>query len=402
MPFRASLVTAKRVSAPPNSPVIVIFPGFGNAAEDYTSPPPPPSPEEEEEEEKSPLSSLLSSFLSSSSDSEGEEGEGTASVDGDSDLVVASSPPPSLSSALAARGFSVSVVPLKRSDWLRVARCAVDPAYWRGEAEPETAYGWYLDLAERAVEEAASANPSGSGVVLLAHSAGGWLGRALLGRWAGDPPARKRVRALCTLGTPHAHNETARCVTGGALARVNELWPGAFYSSTSSSSEEEKGDGDGKEEEENSDIRYVAVAGRAVLGDVFAPRGTLARAAAAAYSQVAGGDGHGVAGDGKGFLSFIFFGSRFPTRKLKKKRKKLTLSFLPLSASNLNEKKNRSRPPVRRDPPRGLQRRPRRRVPRPAEELGKRGRRRRSDEDESGGKMVWGRGRRRLLAPGPG
>ena len=95
------------------------------------------------------------------------------------------------------------------------------------------------------------------------------------------------MRALCTLGTPHAHNE-ASCVTGGALARVNELWPGAFFS------EGEGGEGAGSSER----IRYVAVAGRAVVGDAFAARGTAARAAAAAYAQVAGGDGHGVAGDG--------------------------------------------------------------------------------------------------------
>lgn len=72
---------------------------------------------------------------------------------------------------------------------------------------------------------------------------------------------------------------------------MNELWPGAFFSP------ERRGGGEGAEFEDVK-IRYVAVAGRAVVGDAFAPRGTAARAAAAAYAQVAGGDGHGVAGDG--------------------------------------------------------------------------------------------------------
>lgn len=145
--------------------------------------------------------------------------------------------------------------------------------------------------------------------MLLAHSAGGWLGRALVGRERGGPAVRDRVRALCTLGTPHAHNEAARCVTGGALARVNELWPGAFFSAAAPPRAEEGGrDGDGGTGTEGAgtSIRYVAVAGRAVVGDAFAPRGTAARAAAAAYAQVAGGDGHGVPGDGARFFPLIF------------------------------------------------------------------------------------------------
>ena len=115
------------------------------------------------------------------------------------------------------------------------------------------------------------------------------------------------MRALCTLGTPHAHNETARCVTGGALARVNELWPGAFFSTDDNFGDEGEEDDAGKVKNAKTKIRYVAVAGRAVVGDALAPRGTAARAAAAAYSQVAGGDGHGVAGDGASFFSFYFF-----------------------------------------------------------------------------------------------
>lgn len=92
LPFRAP-TSARRVQAPPDSPTLVILPGFGNAAEDYRS--------------SSPTST-------------------------------SSAPPPSIAAALESRGFSVAVVPVRRSDWLRVARCAVDPAYWRGEAEPET------------------------------------------------------------------------------------------------------------------------------------------------------------------------------------------------------------------------------------------------------------------------
>lgn len=141
LPFRAA-PAARRVSAPPNAPTIVILPGFGNAAEDYCEISPPPSEAESKDEKEglSPFSSLLSSLFASS-----EENNSSDDSDGDdSALAVATPPPPpppppsTLASALEARGFAVAVVPVKRSDWLRVARCAVDPAYWRGEAEPET------------------------------------------------------------------------------------------------------------------------------------------------------------------------------------------------------------------------------------------------------------------------
>ena len=145
LPFRAA-PAARRVSAPPNAPTIVILPGFGNAAEDYCYFPPPSSEAEakkkDEKEGLSPLSSLFSSLFASS-----EESTSSEVSDGDENgapaaAAAAEEPPPSppatLASALQARNFSVAVVPVKRSDWLRVARCAVDPAYWRGEAEPET------------------------------------------------------------------------------------------------------------------------------------------------------------------------------------------------------------------------------------------------------------------------
>ena len=139
-----------------------------------------------------------------------------------------------------------------------------------------SAYGWYLRAAADAVAAAAAASPSGR-VVLVGHSAGGWLGRALLGR---EAAARAAVAGLVSLGTPHAPpGGGARCPTGGALASVCAHFPGAAFA------------GEG--------ILYVAVAGLAVRGDAAAARGSAARAAAAAYATVAGEDsGHGVLGDG--------------------------------------------------------------------------------------------------------
>jgi hypothetical protein len=78
-------------------PPIVILPGFGNAQEDYTN----------------PL----------------ERGEET-----------------SFSYALEKRGFSVSVVPVKRTDWLKFASGALTMEFWRKQSTPwNPSFRWYLD-----------------------------------------------------------------------------------------------------------------------------------------------------------------------------------------------------------------------------------------------------------------
>jgi len=178
-----------------------------------------------------------------------------------------------------ARGFAAHTTPIARSDWLRVAACALDPDYWRSTACVSRAYGWYLAAAAAAVSGAAAASASGK-VVLVGHSAGGWLGRALIGR---EPAVRASVAGLVSLGTPHAPPSGARCPTGGALASICDAFPGAFFA------------GEG--------VAYVTVAGLAVRGDARAVRGSAARAAAAAYATVSGAPsrgagGHGVLGDG--------------------------------------------------------------------------------------------------------
>jgi len=115
----------------------------------------------------------------------------------------------------------------------------------------------------------------------VAHSAGGWLGRAFVG----DPKYRERfggvgegpevrhnpaVASLVTLGAPHRPpppNTPAKDMTGGALSWVDTTYPGAFFPG----------------------VRYVTVAGRAVRGqprpDRSAPR-TLSSYAHDSYLQV--------------------------------------------------------------------------------------------------------------------
>ena len=85
--IKISAVSQKR-------PPVVIFPGFGNDQIDYISP-------------------------------------------------LGQSEEVGLQSVLERRGFDVSIVPVKRLDWFRVAAGLFDPAFWIAQQRPGgIAYGW--------------------------------------------------------------------------------------------------------------------------------------------------------------------------------------------------------------------------------------------------------------------
>lgn len=122
-------------------------------------------------------------------------------------------------------------------------------------------------------------------VHLVGHSAGGWLARAYLADPAFNTPEaiangepNPAVATLTSLGTPHIPpcRTKARDMTGGALTWLHNTYPGAYWS--------------------EAGVRYVCVAGRAVVGDKDAPKDTLARYAYSSYQQVTG-EGHAVMGD---------------------------------------------------------------------------------------------------------
>ena len=149
-----------------------------------------------------------------------------------------------LRAALRRRGFDdVSIVPLPRWEWIRVAGGLADPAFWSCSQRPDgLAYGWYVARARETIDAACAR--SGRALV-LGHSAGGWLARATLGD-GGAWPARDRVRGLVTLGAPHfpPPEGSPPCATRGALAYLDANLPGAFL--------------DG--------VAYVTVAGSAIAG----------------------------------------------------------------------------------------------------------------------------------------
>ena len=139
----------------------------------------------------------------------------------------------------------VDVVPLTTRDW------------W-----PTLAGGDFSRVARKidAAVRKSWEEADGNRVVLVGHSAGGWLGRLYLGdeRYAGETfGGRRYARALVTLGTPHASAEAypfgrvperrdgeredalSADARGSSLAFVNEMYPGAFF----------------------DDVRYVSVVG---------------------------------------------------------------------------------------------------------------------------------------------
>ena len=170
-------------------------------------------------------------------------------------------------SALVKRGFNpdlIRVLPLKRYEWIRVAGGLFDLNFYTMTCTPEgLGYGWYVKRLRRTIEDLHQQS-GGERCLVFGHSAGGWLARACLGdgSWNvsnkvgsgtesedNSSRAADRVRALITLGAIHkppADEFESTCVTRGALKYLNTAYPGAFLA--------------------NEGISYVSVGGDAIFG----------------------------------------------------------------------------------------------------------------------------------------
>ena len=189
---------------------------------------------------------------------------------------------------LARRGFDdVTVVGLPRWEWIRVAGGLFDLDFWLNRQRPDgRAYGWYIKRARETI--CAARERSGGRVLVIGHSAGGWLARATLGEgeaWSlaeseqaaatlgmaeggGVAPAarvmavRDAVCGLVTLGAPHfpPPEGSPPCATRGALAWCDRELPGAFLSSRGMALVSA-----------GAGIAYVTVAGAAITGNPARP-----------------------------------------------------------------------------------------------------------------------------------
>jgi pimeloyl-ACP methyl ester carboxylesterase len=109
---------------------------------------------------------------------------------------------------------------VERADWLKVALGFREAAFWRGEATSgSAAFRWYTERAVAAVEAAQAraeervalaagegrvAGGGGGRVIVVGHSAGGWLARLAMLQADGPGWAGRHVACLATLGAPHA------------------------------------------------------------------------------------------------------------------------------------------------------------------------------------------------------
>jgi pimeloyl-ACP methyl ester carboxylesterase len=191
--------------------------------------------------------------------------------------------------ALERRGIPTTVLPIKRTSWLNIARGALSKNFWTYECSPQELFGFYLSAVDRTVRRVVEDN--GGPCVLAGHSAGGWLARACLadGMWCGSTTASSDlVAGLVTLGSPHSPPITEKTssieisesgtkdMTRGALTYVHNRYPGAFLS--------------------KKNIFYLSVAGTAVTSDLAGS--TAEKFAADSYPLVSGSNKLNQIGDG--------------------------------------------------------------------------------------------------------
>ncbi len=168
-------------------------------------------------------------------------------------------------SCLARRGLeNVKIVPIKRWEWVKVAGGLTDINFYRNCALPTgNGYGWYVKRIQQTINEAYKECGSDEKVIIMGHSAGGWLARAAMGDGTCFPGtndddddeeetltvrACDRIQCLVTLGAVHKPPKVeGSCVTRGALSYTDETYPGAFL--------------------QKDGISYISVGGNAITGN---------------------------------------------------------------------------------------------------------------------------------------
>lgn len=118
-----------------------------------------------------------------------------------------------LAESLRRRGHSpVTVVPIQRWQWALNALGFFTADYWRGTLQPRPLLDWYLSCVDTTVQAVLNTPSSIDAdadvettrrINIVGHSAGGWLARVYLSEYA-SPEIDGEVDMLLTLGTPHA------------------------------------------------------------------------------------------------------------------------------------------------------------------------------------------------------
>ena len=130
--------------------------------------------------------------------------------------------------------FELDVVPIQRHDWFSITKSVTNPLFWKNGMTPEIMFDWYLNKAKQTIETSLQKNQN-KPIILCGHSAGGWLGRALLGNgtfYKTKCPSENYVSHLVTLGTPNrVHIDKDLDATRGCLTYINNFYPDAYLKS---------------------------------------------------------------------------------------------------------------------------------------------------------------------------
>jgi pimeloyl-ACP methyl ester carboxylesterase len=172
-----------------------------------------------------------------------------------------------LAAQLQTQNLLVEVAPVARIDWARNAAGLLDTAYWTGSLKPRPTVDWYLDRIATAIAAAKSAAGPDVPLTLLAHSAGGWLGRLYMLEH-GPSSTTQGIDRFVSLGSPHlAPPPGVVDQTRGILTWISENCPGCYH----------------------DDVEYVTIAGKYIKGAPFTgPGGWQRRVVGAGYQQVCG------------------------------------------------------------------------------------------------------------------
>tara|TARA_E500000178_G_scaffold345757_1_gene396178 strand:- start:150 stop:983 length:834 start_codon:yes stop_codon:yes gene_type:complete len=130
--------------------------------------------------------------------------------------------------------IQVDVVNIERWEWLKIMKNLFNANYWNYKCTPQEMFDWYLQKSKKTLMSSYQQN-NNQPVIVCGHSAGGWLGRALLNDgilYDTTIKTNTHVSALITMGTPNIPplNITTD-TTRGCLTYVNNMLPGSFLQS---------------------------------------------------------------------------------------------------------------------------------------------------------------------------
>ncbi|CAE7421522.1 unnamed protein product [Symbiodinium natans] len=135
-----------------------------------------------------------------------------------------------LKESLKVRGFALYAAPLSRFDWLKIVPSTFTKEFFTAELRPNRTLGFFYEALDQAIAAVDADFGPEEPIAFLGHSIGGWVARSYIGEVLGEELARKRVRSLVTLGTPHQSPPEDSFVsaldqTRGLLSYINDKFP---------------------------------------------------------------------------------------------------------------------------------------------------------------------------------